>query len=133
MKNITPKIFDGIFEDAFSGLVEYYPSQLTDAVKESLKSAIQSEFHDTGNNQEDYQMVRNAIERELTKRRLVESNAEGRYNQTCNEQGWNGESQIIHLEGFIRDKGLFEEFAAYATKAAEEENVETGHADRQPG
>jgi hypothetical protein len=78
-------------------------------------------------------LVRNAIERELTKRRLVESNAEERYNQTCNVQGWNEESQIIHLEGFIRDKGLFGEFSAYAAKAAEEENAEIGHAERQPG
>jgi hypothetical protein len=54
--------------------------------------------------------------------KITEMSAESRYIQTCKEQGWNEDSQIIHLEGFIRGKGLFEEFAAYAAKAAEEEN-----------
>lgn len=40
----------------------------------------------------------------------------------CNQQGWNESSQIIHLEGFLRDKGLFGEFAAYAEVVAKEEN-----------
>lgn len=49
-------------------------------------------------------------------------NGEEKWEMLCNQQGWNEESQIIHLEGFIRDKGLFEEFANYAEKVAEEEN-----------
>ena len=54
--------------------------------------------------------------------KVVEMNAERRWNQTCSEQQWNDQSQIIHLEGFLRDKGLFEEFSAYAATAAKEEN-----------
>lgn len=42
--------------------------------------------------------------------------------ETCNNQGWNESSQIVHLEGFLREKALFGEFASHAEKAAEEEN-----------
>lgn len=51
-----------------------------------------------------------------------ERDAEQRWEQVCNRQGWNEESQIVHLEGFLREKGLFAEFAAYAEQAGEEEN-----------
>ena len=54
--------------------------------------------------------------------KIVEMNAERRWSDICTEQGWNDQSQIIHLEGFIRGKGLFEEFSAYAATAAKEEN-----------
>jgi len=46
---------------------------------------------------------------------------EQQWAMTCREQGWNEASQIIHLEGFLRSKGLFAELAAYAQKAAAEE------------
>lgn len=42
----------------------------------------------------------------------------------CSEQGWDDASKIIHLEGFLRDKGLFAEFVDYASQAADEENGE---------
>lgn len=48
--------------------------------------------------------------------------AESQWAATCNEQGWNADSQIVHLEGFLRQEGLFEKFAAYAKAAAAEEN-----------
>jgi len=51
-----------------------------------------------------------------------EMTGEQRWASTCNQQGWNETSQITHLEGFLRDKGLFGEFAAYAEEAASEEN-----------
>lgn len=41
------------------------------------------------------------------------------------QQGWNEESQIVHLEGFIRDRGLFGEFGDYAQRAAAEEGEES--------
>lgn len=47
---------------------------------------------------------------------------EDKWGFLCNEQGWNEESQILHLEGFIRSKGLFPEFSAYAQRCADEEN-----------
>lgn len=49
-------------------------------------------------------------------------NDEALWDLTCNAQGWNKESQIIHLEGFIRERGLMGELGAYAAAAAEEEN-----------
>lgn len=51
-----------------------------------------------------------------------EFDAERKWQQLCREQRWNVETQVILLEGFLRDKGLFGEFAAVAEKAAEEEN-----------
>jgi len=48
--------------------------------------------------------------------------AESQWADLCNEQGWNEASQIIHLEGFLRDHGLFPKFVAYAEAAAAEEN-----------
>lgn len=47
---------------------------------------------------------------------------EKRWCTTCNEQAWSDASKITHLEGFVREKGLFDELAAYAEKAAAEEN-----------
>lgn len=34
----------------------------------------------------------------------------------CNAQGWNADSQIVHLEGFLADRGLMGEFVAYAPR-----------------
>ena len=53
---------------------------------------------------------------------MVNAKGETSWINLCGDQGWNEVSQIIHLEGFIRDKGLFAEFAAYAQAAANEEN-----------
>ena len=47
----------------------------------------------------------------------------------CNQQGWSDGTQVLHLEGFIRDKGLFADFAAYAAKAAAQENAEAEEGD----
>lgn len=44
------------------------------------------------------------------------------WNATVNDQGWNEASQIIHLEGFIREQGLTEALAGYAKQVAMEEN-----------
>lgn len=50
------------------------------------------------------------------------ADAEARWIAVCSGQGWNENSKVIHLEGFIRDKGLFVELAEYAEAAADEEN-----------
>ncbi len=54
---------------------------------------------------------------------MTTKNADVRWEEICNEQGWNENSQIIHLEGFLREKGLFGEFVQYAQVAADEENA----------
>lgn len=51
--------------------------------------------------------------------------AESQWAALCNEQGWNESSQIIHLEGFLRDNGLFPRFVAFAEAAAAEENSDS--------
>ena len=47
------------------------------------------------------------------------------WEDTCNAQGWDEETQIIHLEGFIAQKKLTEKLAAYAVLVAQEENEDT--------
>lgn len=53
-----------------------------------------------------------------------EHQAEKDWQALCGKQGWTGESQIIHLEGFLRDAGLLAQFVAYARAVADEENAE---------
>jgi hypothetical protein len=43
------------------------------------------------------------------------------WHDACNRLGWNEQSQILHLEGFLANKGLLAEFGAYAEEAAKEE------------
>ena len=50
---------------------------------------------------------------------------EGIWENLCNEHGWNDETQIILLEGFLRDRGLFGIFAEQAQKVAEEEALDS--------
>lgn len=50
---------------------------------------------------------------------------EKKWTSLVNAQGWSEESQIIHLEGFIRQRGLFGQLVEYAQAAAEEENANT--------
>ena len=50
--------------------------------------------------------------------------AESRWMELCNEQGWNEASQVVHLEGFLRDNGLLQRFVSYAESAAAEENAD---------
>lgn len=56
--------------------------------------------------------------------KMTEMTAETEWTNLCNAQGWSDASQVIHLEGFLRQEGLFERFAAYAAIAAAEENGE---------
>lgn len=50
-----------------------------------------------------------------------EGKAYENWTQTVSEQGWDSDSQIIHLEGFIRNCGLMGEFATYVRSRAQEE------------
>lgn len=51
----------------------------------------------------------------------LDARDEGKWNALCNEHGWNEQSQILHLEGFLRDRNLFSAFVEYAKRAAEDE------------
>lgn len=57
--------------------------------------------------------------------KIAETTAEGEqiWNDVCNAQGWDNYSQILHLEEFIRKKGLFAEFSTFAQDAAAEEEL----------
>jgi len=46
---------------------------------------------------------------------------EERWKDACNVRTWDETTQIVHLEGFVRDKGLFPQLATYAERAAKEE------------
>lgn len=54
--------------------------------------------------------------------KLSEAAGETRWINVCNEQGWGADLQVLHLEAFIRGKGLMNEFAQYAEEVAAEEN-----------
>ncbi|KVP96908.1 hypothetical protein WJ97_13880 [Burkholderia ubonensis] len=45
------------------------------------------------------------------------------WHDACHRMGWNEESQIVHLEGFLAQKGLMVEFGAYVQAAAKEEQA----------
>ena len=50
--------------------------------------------------------------------------AESRWEDLCKQQGWNDASQVLHLEGFLRDNGLFQCFVSRAEATAAEENAD---------
>lgn len=52
---------------------------------------------------------------------VAEKEGRDQWLATCLRLGWNEESQILHLQGFLADKGLMAEFGAYAQAAAKEE------------
>lgn len=54
----------------------------------------------------------------------VDASAEHIWRRLVHTQGWNEASQIIHLEGFIRDQGLMTDFSKYAKRAAADECTE---------
>ncbi|WP_166485908.1 hypothetical protein [Rhodoferax ferrireducens] len=56
--------------------------------------------------------------------------AEAAWAKTCQNQGWNDQSKIVHLEGFIREMSLFEKFETYFTRAACQENEDCAVARR---
>jgi hypothetical protein len=43
------------------------------------------------------------------------------WHEACNRMDWNADSQIVHLEGFLAEKGLMAEFGAYVQTVAQEE------------
>lgn len=49
---------------------------------------------------------------------VVDGSAEHMWRRLVQTQDWNEASQIIHLEGFIRDRGLLADFTVYAKRAA---------------
>lgn len=63
------------------------------------------------------------------------SNVDGehRWQDLCNAQGWNEEIQVIHLEGFIREQGLFGPLADYAADCAAEEASGEGNEPEDHG
>jgi len=44
--------------------------------------------------------------------------------QTARAQGWNDESLVVHLAGFISDQGLDQQLSDYLSAAADEENAD---------
>ena len=56
-------LFDGLFSDALEGLKECYPEKLNDSdVVKATREAVRKYFQPSGNQKEDYQRLREAIE-----------------------------------------------------------------------
>lgn len=64
----------------------------------------------------------------LTPVKEAHPKAEQHWQHTANAQGWNEPTRLRLVESFLREKGLFSEFAAYASGIAEEENEASGFA-----
>lgn len=67
MREKSSSRFDGLFDDAFNGLREFDQS-LTAESKQTMKEAVIHRYVDTGNNQADYEHLRDAIESEIALR-----------------------------------------------------------------
>ena len=52
---------------------------------------------------------------------VAEKEGLSQWQTTCLRMGWNEESQLIHLQGFLTEKGLMAEFGVYAQTVAKEE------------
>lgn len=63
----------------------------------------------------------------MTAARHLPSGAE----QTAYDQGWNDDSLVIHLSGFIASKGLGDELSQYLADVAAEENADLVDADEE--
>jgi hypothetical protein len=64
-----------------------------------------------------------AVDPQVTEQ--AEKLGRSQWHDACNRMGWNRDSEIVHLEGFLAQKGLMAEFGAYAqTVALEEEGFD---------
>ncbi len=59
---VSQQIVDGLFDDALSGLKEYYPKLLDAEVAGSIRESVRKYFSASGNQQTDYERVRDMIE-----------------------------------------------------------------------
>jgi hypothetical protein len=90
-----------------------HDGQDDDALREVVMSACQTGAVSTAK-------VFEAIEAESESALAAEAD----WGRIVREQGWNEASQIIHLEGFLRQNGLFPKFATYAQTVAGEESAD---------
>jgi len=57
--------FDGIFDDAVEGLLEYHPDLGDKELVRKIKEIVRDIYQGTGNTQSDYERVRDAVESEI--------------------------------------------------------------------
>jgi len=62
---VSEQIVDGLFDDAVSGLKEYYPKLLDADTVEEIRKSVGKHFSPSGNLQTDYQRVRDMVEAAL--------------------------------------------------------------------
>lgn len=91
------------------------------SAEEQLDAAVQAEIHALSVQQQASAALQSRLAELVTKHPGLGASD---WQATCNGQGWNEESQVVHLEGFIGEMGLMPAFAAYASQAAAEENGE---------
>lgn len=54
--------FEELFADAVSGLQEYYPALKDSHVVADIKESAKKDYDSSGNNQSDYEWLRNVVE-----------------------------------------------------------------------
>lgn len=111
-----------MFEDAYLAMSQVYPTVLTAANRDFLSGLVKKDFKLQGYPEQDYSRLRDAVE--SCARALVseQQRAVARWHVAINKQGWNDESKIAVLEGFLAERGLMVDFAAYAEQRAQSEN-----------
>ena len=57
--------FDGIFDDAVEGLLDYHPDLGDKELVKKIKEIVSDIYQRTGNTQSDYDRVRDAVESEI--------------------------------------------------------------------
>ncbi len=57
--------FDGTFDDAVEGLLEYHPDLGDKELVKNIKEIVRDIYQVTGNTQSDYERVRDAVESEI--------------------------------------------------------------------
>jgi hypothetical protein len=64
MSNIDNSRFRALAKDAFQGLQEFYPAVLIEKNRKAIYEAIEPKYAYTGNRQNDYETLRDAVEAE---------------------------------------------------------------------
>lgn len=133
METIARK--SALFTDAYEGLREYYPRDLTDQRQDFYREKVFAHFESggglSGNDQADYEKMRDLLESSIKEFYSIAQASHDKAAKTINEQGWDTYSQLIHCEGFIARQNLEVEFAEYVANAAKEENDDAAEVLRE--
>lgn len=120
----------GVYADGFKPSLRIAPLVIPRTLDDKLIEAMCVAYGPHDDDEIEFSLEQwRLIHEELAKRAGVEpvtyeseSAAERVWTQAVNRQGWDRESEILHLEGFLRSAGLMGEFAKYIKGVVDEES-----------